>query len=218
MPELPPILISGLTGFISGLLLSIPVGPVNLTITNEGARRGFRYAALIGLGATSMEVIYCSIAFTGFASFFSTGYIKTAMEVFTFGFMIFLGIKMLMAKSLPAKREKKENNQQPHSAFVTGFLRTMGNLGVLAWWIVLSIYFIGHKWVEPSLGGKGACVAGVALGTSVWFSGLGYAVSLGHGKFKDSTLLRIERGSGIILLLLGLRDGIKILLEMHAKN
>jgi hypothetical protein len=43
-------------------------------------------------------------------------------------------------------------------------------------------------------------------------------VSLGHGKFKDSTLLRIERGSGIILLLLGLADGIKILLEMRAKH
>jgi len=114
--------------------------------------------------------------------------------------------------------EKVEEKLHPHSAFMTGFVRTMGNLGVLAWWIVLSIYFISHKWVDPSLGGKGACVAGVALGTSVWFSGLGYAVSLGHGKFKDSTLLRIERGSGIILLLLGLADGIKILLEMRAKH
>lgn len=220
MPELPPIVISGLTGFISGLLLSIPVGPVNLTIMNEGARRGFRYAALVGLGATTMEVIYCSIAFTGFASFFSTGYVKTAMEVFTFAFMIFLGIKMLMAKSIPTTTKmgaRMEDKFHPHSAFMTGFVRTMGNLGVLAWWIVLSIYFISHKWVEPSLGGKGTCVAGVALGTSVWFSGLGYAVSLGHGKFKDSTLLRIERGSGIILLLLGLADGIKILLEMRTK-
>jgi len=47
MLELPPILIAGLTGFISGLLLSIPVGPVNLTIMNEGARRGFfgRYSS-----------------------------------------------------------------------------------------------------------------------------------------------------------------------------
>ena len=35
------ILIAGLTGFLSGLLLSIPVGPINLTIMNEGARRGF---------------------------------------------------------------------------------------------------------------------------------------------------------------------------------
>ena len=68
MPELPPILIAVLTGLISGLLLSIPVGPINLTILNEGARRGFKWAALIGLGATAMEVIYCFIAFTGFAS------------------------------------------------------------------------------------------------------------------------------------------------------
>lgn len=33
---------AGLTGFISGLLLSVPVGPINLTLINEGARRGFR--------------------------------------------------------------------------------------------------------------------------------------------------------------------------------
>ena len=220
MPELPPIVISGLTGFASGLLLSIPVGPVNLTIMNEGARRGFRYAALVGLGATTMEVIYCSIAFTGFASIFSTGYVKTAMEVFTFAFMIFLGIKLLMAKSIPTTSkmgERVEGKFHPHSAFMTGFVRTMGNLGVLAWWIVLSANFILRGWVDPSLGGKGACVAGVALGTSVWFSGLSYAVSLGHGKFQEKTLLRIERGSGIILLLLGLADGCKILLEMRAK-
>ena len=41
MPELPPILLAGLTGLISGLLLSIPVGPINLTILNDGTRRGF---------------------------------------------------------------------------------------------------------------------------------------------------------------------------------
>ena len=45
MPELPSILIAGLTGLISGVLLSIPVGPVNLTILNEGARRGFKWKA-----------------------------------------------------------------------------------------------------------------------------------------------------------------------------
>src|SRR3989440_9650711 len=100
MLNLPPILLAGLTGFISGLLLSIPVGPVNLTIMNEGARRGFFWALLIGLGATAMEVIYCFVAFTGFASFFSKGYIKAAMELFSFVFMLFLGVKFLLAKSV----------------------------------------------------------------------------------------------------------------------
>src|SRR5438874_7389368 len=99
MPELHPILLAALTGFLSGLLLSIPVGPINLTIMNEGARRGFYWAFMIGLGATAMEVIYCFIAFTGFASFFQRGYIKAAMELFSFVFMLFLGVKFLFAKS-----------------------------------------------------------------------------------------------------------------------
>src|SRR6266700_164025 len=93
-----PILLAALTGFASGLLLSIPVGPVNLTIINEGARNGFKWAVLIGLGATLMELIYCTIAFTGFASFFSGGYVKAAMELFSFVFMLFLGLKFLLAK------------------------------------------------------------------------------------------------------------------------
>ena len=46
---------------------------------------------MIGLGATDEEVIYCFIAFTGFASFFTSGYIKAAMELFSFVFMLFLG-------------------------------------------------------------------------------------------------------------------------------
>src|ERR1041384_1936400 len=101
MDILSPILAAGLTGFLSGLLLSIPVGPIHLTILNEGARRGFKWAALIGLGATAMEVIYCFIAFTGFASFFTRGYVKAAMELFSFVFMFFLGVKFLLTKAGP---------------------------------------------------------------------------------------------------------------------
>src|SRR6516225_1825598 len=100
MFSLPPILVAGLTGLLSGLLLSIPVGPINLTILNEGARRGFKWAMLIGLGATMMEVIYCFIAFTGFASFFTRGYVKAAMELFSFVFLLFLGVNFLATKSV----------------------------------------------------------------------------------------------------------------------
>ena len=134
MPDLPPILIAALTGLFSGFFLSMPVGPVNLTILHEGARRGFRYAFVVGLGACLMELIYCSIAFTGFASFFSHGMVKTGMEVFSFGFMIFLGAKFLMGTSVPPAdgvKSRLEAKFQPHSAFMTGFVRTLGNPGLL---------------------------------------------------------------------------------------
>jgi threonine/homoserine/homoserine lactone efflux protein len=220
MPELPPILIAGLTGFISGLLLSIPVGPINLTIINEGARRGFQWAALIGLGASMMEVIYCTIAFTGFSSFFGNRYIKASMEVFSFVFMLFLGIKFLMAKTVSAPMHisraadrlegRIEKKLHPHSAFLTGLVRVMGNPGVLLFWIFLAVNFMSREWVLPAWESKLACIGGVALGTGLWFFGLSWAVSLGHGKFGEKTLLRIEHLSGLGLIGLGLIHGAHI--------
>jgi threonine/homoserine/homoserine lactone efflux protein len=219
MAETYPILAALMTGFISGVLLSIPVGPVNLTIMNEGALRGFKWAALIGVGASLMEVIYCALAFTGFASIFNEGYWKWAMEFITFAFLLGLGLKFLLVKSVPMERTEGrfEKRLHPTSAFATGFIRVMANPGVFLFWIFLGIYFIAHEWVNPTLSSKMSCVAGVALGTSLWFFGLSYAVSLGHQKFSRKTLLRMERGSGIGLLGLALIHGVQMLWELHKK-
>lgn len=218
---LDPTFIAVLTGFFWGLLVSIPVGPVNLTIINEGARRGFKWAALIGLGATVMEVLYCALAFTSFASFFSKGYVEATMQVFSFAFMLFLGVKFLMAKSVPVMDELEhkieariERKLHPHSAFMTGFVRTMANPGVLLCWIVLGANFISRGWVEPTGQGKTACLSGVAAGVGFWFIGLSWAVSLGHRKFSERTMLRMERGSGIGLLILGLAHGVHIVWQL----
>jgi threonine/homoserine/homoserine lactone efflux protein len=224
MGDLHPILRAALTGFISGLLLSIPVGPVNLTIINEGARRGFKWALLISLGATMMEVIYCFIAFTGFASFFVKGYVKAAMELFSFVFMLFLGVKFLLAKSVTAPvqighlaekiEERIEEKLHPHSAFTTGFVRVLANVGVLVFWIILAANFLSREWVSPDWSGKLACVAGVALGTGFWFFVLSLGASRGHGRFSEKTLLRVEHGSGIGLLVIALIHGGWIVWEM----
>lgn len=225
MFHLPPLLLAGLTGFLSGLLLSIPVGPINLTILNEGARRGFAWAVLIGLGATVMEVIYCFIAFTGFASFFSRGYIKAAMELFSFVFLLFLGLKFLTARSLDSPMQfgaaaerfqtRVGERLHPHSAFMTGLVRVMGNVGVLVFWIILAANFISREWVSPDWPGKVACVGGVALGTGSWFVGLSWLVSLGQGKFSARTLLRMERYSGAGLLALALIHGATIIWHLR---
>jgi threonine/homoserine/homoserine lactone efflux protein len=224
MAELNPILLAALTGFISGLLLSIPVGPVNLTIINEGARRGFKWAMLIGLGATTMEVIYCFIAFTGFASFFTRGYVKAAMELCSFVFLLGLGIKFLLAKSVQAPikmgpfaeriEERIEEQLHPHSAFMTGLVRVLANVGVLVFWIILAANFLSREWVTPDWPGKFACVAGVALGTGLWFFVLSFGASRGYGRFSEKTLLRMEHGSGIGLLLLALIHGLYIIWEL----
>jgi threonine/homoserine/homoserine lactone efflux protein len=224
MEALHPIFVAGMTGLISGLLLSIPVGPINLTILNEGARRGFRWAVMIGLGATAMEVVYCFVAFTSLAELFTRGLIKAGMELFSFVFMLFLGVKFLMAKSVQAPvhisnradrlEERIEEKFHPHSAFMTGFVRVMANVGVLVFWVILAANFISREWVTPDWEGKLACVAGVAVGTGAWFLGLSWIVSLGHGRFSEKTLLRMEQWSGVGLLVLAVVHGGSIIWQM----
>jgi threonine/homoserine/homoserine lactone efflux protein len=228
MDTLTPIFIAGVTGLISGLLLSIPVGPINLTILNEGARRGFKWGLLIGMGATLMETIYCFIAFTGLASFFTRGYVKIIMELCSFGFILFLGIKFLCAKSCePPMRLGKAVDRfetrlgerfHPHSAFMTGFVRVMGNVGVLVFWVILAANFIYREWVTPDWAGKCACVGGVTLGTGSWFVFLAWIASKGRGKFSEKTLLRIEHISGFVLLGVALVHGVTIIREIHKKD
>jgi putative LysE/RhtB family amino acid efflux pump len=218
MAETHPVLLAALAGFVCALIFaSIPVGPINLTILNEGAQRGFRWALLIGLGASVMDAVYCAISFTGLSSFFDHGIVKASMQVFSFVFLLFLGFKFLLAQTvkvptkLDAASEKiearLEQKLHPHSAFMTGFVRVLGNLGVLLTWIVLSANLMAHDWVDDSLNAKVACVGGVFTGTVLWFFILSFGVSRGHGKFSEKTLLRLQHISGICLILAGLFGG-----------
>lgn len=220
MPELPPHLIAVFTGFVFGLVLCLPVGPVNLAIV-EGARRGFKWAALIGLGATMMEVIYCAIAFTSFAAFFQKGVVKSAMEVFSFAFMLFLGVRFLVAKPGPVLEklehrfeERIEEKFHPHSAFMIGFVRTLANPGVLIGWIVLGANFISRGWVQPNWEGKLSCLLGVATSVGLWFTGLSWAVSVGHRKYSPKTMRRMEQIAGVGLIVFALFHGAYIAMNL----
>jgi threonine/homoserine/homoserine lactone efflux protein len=103
---------------------------------------------------------------------------------------------------------------RPHSAFGTGFVRVMGNLGVLLFWIVLAANFMAHDWVADEISAKAACVVGVALGTNAWFCALSFGVSRGHKRFSEQTLLRLQHISGICLIAVGLFDGAHIVWQL----
>lgn len=224
MTEFEPILFAGLVGFFSGFLISVPVGPVNLTIVNEGTRRGFLYAAVISLGAVTMEVVYCAIAFTGFASFFQQGLVKAAMELVSFVFLLFLGFKFLVARTVEAPTHltrvtdrleaRIEERLDPHSAFMIGFVQVMANPGVLLFWIVLAANFISRGWVGPGLLDRLGCVAGVTLGVGTWFVGLSWAAALGRAKLSDRALLIMERSSGVALIIVAAWHGIRLILSL----
>lgn len=203
-----------LAGFMSGFLVSIPVGPINVTIINEGGRRGLKWGLLIGAGAVLMEVIYCTMGFSAFANFFTDKLVKASMELVSFLLTLMLGLKYLLFPSINTALKTVESIEEkfhPHSAFMIGFVRVLGNPMVLLFWITLAATFVSHEWVDPPWSSKVACIIGVGMGAGLWFVLLSYAVSWGHKKFSTQTLLRMSQVSGASLLCMAIGIGSRII-------
>ena len=227
MTEADPILLAALTGFGCAICFSALPGPVNLTILNEGARRGFQWGFFIGLGAATMDVVYCSLSFTGISQLIDHGIAQTMMRVMGFVFLLFLGSKFLSTNTLehPTRinvaieklEERLEQKVHPRSAYAIGLVRVAGNLGVLGAWVALSAtlmstkaFFSTQEWVDDTISAKVACVTGVLLGTLLWFLFWGFLVSRGQGRISAKSLLRLQHGSGLCLIAIAVYEGVRI--------
>lgn len=201
------LLVAGLAGCVTGFIASIPVGPINVTILNEGALRGFRWALLIGAGAVAMEVVYCGLAFAGFSTLFESNAVRLAMEFVSFLLMLFLGLRYTFATTMPATTpsvSEIEHRLHPHTAFMTGFVRVLGNPAVLVFWITISATLISHEWMDDNWLSKTVCALGAGVGGFGWFAFFSFLVSRKHGKLSSKSLLRMSQASGVCLFVAAL--------------
>jgi threonine/homoserine/homoserine lactone efflux protein len=148
---------------------------------------------------------------------FTSPLLRAAMELVSFVVVTVMGIRYLMTREMPATSHAVEVVQQrlnPHTAFMTGFVRVLGNPASLLFWIAFAAACISHEWVDRDWGSKGAAVVGIAMGALAWFSKLGYAVSLGRRRFSPRVLLRTAHISGAMLLAAGLFMGGRLVLAL----
>lgn len=158
----------------------------------------------MAVGAVLMETLYCVAAFAGFAQLFQIQLVRAAMELFSFVLVLWLAIKYLRAGHIPGEErveEFVERKLHPHTAFWTGFVRVLGNPGVLLLWIGITGSLLAHGALEATWDSKGFFCAGVAVSGFLWFAGVSWGVSRGHGKFSAIALRRLSQASGVLLLI-----------------
>jgi threonine/homoserine/homoserine lactone efflux protein len=202
-----------LAGFVCGLLVSVPVGPVNLTVINQALRRGFGAAFLMGLGAILAEALYASLMLWGHSSILDTPSvlgiprrsIVLTLRIAAVIVIAALGIRYLFYKverltASEAKAERiKEHWHHPRSFFL-GFALTISNFMLVVVWATLVTLLFAHDWVTPTRASRILCIAGVLTGGSVWFFLVSFFVSRAHRRINSGTLAVLVRSCGVLFL------------------
>jgi threonine/homoserine/homoserine lactone efflux protein len=196
-------MIASLVGFVVGLLTTMPIGPINVTVLTKGMRESFAHGISIAVGAAMMDFVYSLAAMYGLFAILQAPLISRIFQVVGILLLITFGVQNIRSKltkidngyNLPLKR-------QYHSNFWIGVFLYLSNPTFIGMWLTIAASV--HAYHLITHGSDNLFFAGgVGLGAFVWYySMLRYFHDRKHF-FKPETLHKISVFSGISLLAFG---------------
>ena len=199
-----------LKGFVVGVLIAAPIGPVGVLCIQRTLTKGRLYGLISGLGAATADAFYgCVVAFglTMISNFL-------AAEQFWFRliggiFLCCLGLKDFLVK--PMEATMPGNNVNYIGAYTSALFMTLMSpmtvLGCIALFAGLGIVNLDLQYISASM-----LVGGVFSGSGTWWVILSYTTGLFRRKIEDDKLSRIIKISGVVIAIFGVLAILSVLL------
>ena len=189
-------------GFIIGLSISVPVGPIGILCIRRTLAQGRMVGFLSGLGAATADAFYGAIA--GFGITFLVNFIigkQIWLHLIGGALLCILGIKTFLSK--PAEQGVPvEGNSRWHAYLSTFFLTVTNPLTIIFFAAVFAGLGVGT-------GGEhflfaGILVLGIFTGSAMWWLVLSGFTGLLQKLLSPKRLQWLNRISGLIILGFGL--------------
>ncbi len=191
-------------GFIIGLLVSLPMGPLNMLTIQRTLNRGRWHGFVTGLGALLSDIIYALITLVGL-SFMSDFLTVHESELQWLGsiILILFGIGVYRTNPLKGWRPDRITGETRYvKDFVSAFLLTFSNAAIILVYVGLYARFsfnpLPHGW-GSLLAGMGALIIAALL----WWFLLSLFVSRLRKHFNRKGLVLLNRSVGSVLMLVG---------------
>jgi threonine/homoserine/homoserine lactone efflux protein len=192
-----------LKGIAVGIVIAVPVGPVGVLCVRRTIFEGRLFGFLSGLGAASADTIFGVVAGFGLTvvSDILLDY-QTWLRAAGGLFLVYVGVNALR-KHITRCETPERNAENLLSAYLSTFALTITNpVTILAF---LGIFAgVGFTGEEATLGRAGMLVAGVLLGSLIWWLGISLGAGLFRKSFGERHLVLLNRISGGILTLSGI--------------
>ncbi len=192
-----------LKGVAVGFVIAVPVGPVGVLCVRRTIFEGRLFGFLSGLGAASADTIFGVVAGFGLTVVSDLllgyqGWLRMAGGLF----LVYIGANALR-KRIVRSEAPVTNAENLFGAYFSTFVLTITNpVTILAF---LGIFAgVGFSGEEATLGRAAILVAGVLLGSLIWWLGISLGAGLFRKSFGERHLVLLNRISGSILALSGL--------------
>ena len=190
-----------LRGFIIGLVLAAPVGPVGVLCVQRALSEGRLHGLLSGLGAAVGDAIYGAVAAFGVVAV-SRWLESHFMEVRIVGGVVLLLLATKSALTRPRPPSAKISDRVHTESLTQDFF------SALALTVTNPITLVAFAGIMATLGdttqnGATALVAGVFLGSAAWWLALSFSVDLFRNYIDHGFQVWVNRISGVVLLAFG---------------
>ncbi|MEQ9618796.1 MAG: LysE family translocator [Deltaproteobacteria bacterium] len=196
-------------GFVVGIVITAPVGPVGALIVQRTINNG-RFSGMVsGVGASVGDAVYAVIAAFGL-TFISGLIAENEVWVRVIGGIILLVFGVRVYSSRPPSYSEPDSDVNHFGTFGSAFLLTLSNpiviLSILALFAILGVTKQGDYYRAASI-----LVLGIFAGCLFLWTALCWVVANLRGRIGERGLSYVNKITGIFILACGVYAFLSIL-------
>ncbi|MGH2593872.1 MAG: LysE family translocator [Anaerolineae bacterium] len=184
-----------LVGWGLGLSVAAPIGPINVATLQLGLSSGFARAFAFGLGAATIDAVYCLAVYLGIAPLLVAApwlrvllYLAGAIMI---GRMGWSAIRQRIDLAASPNRE----SGGPWRSYASGIMLTAVNPATILSWLVIGGAALSAVSADEGL----ILVIGIFAGSASWFTALALGARLGRRVANDRVLKVVSVVCGLAL-------------------
>lgn len=191
-------------GFIIGLMVSSPMGPINMLVIQRTLSRGRIHGLVTGMGSMLSDLIYASLTMT------AVGLVSRFLTQYEFWFQLIGGVVLILFgwfvfRSNPMKGLQPTvmtDGSRLFRSFLSSFLLTFSNVGIIV--VLMGLYSrFAFNPLSEGLPYFIAAVASFAVAALSWWLFLTFFVAYLRKHFNRRGLVLLNRIVGVIFMIIG---------------
>jgi len=193
------IVLAALKGLAVGFSIAAPVGPIGLLCIRRTLSGSWRLGLATGMGAATADMVYGLVAAVGLTAV--TEVLVGARQPLQFAggaALILLGLMLLRGEA--ARESTDASSTGLAAAYATTFLLTLANPATILSFAAV----MAGLGAMTATGQTVVLVAGVFVGSALWWLALCTAVNLVRHRLPEMVLVWINRASGAAIMLFGI--------------